>query len=551
MQLRKLAASIVAAATLMGGVTLGVGTASASEGDAITVDNTTKQPLVITSEPGHPETVDGHKFLAIQIGEYASAVETVAPQNGAGRFADSVEVATPDRDLQGSPVTALLKRALNQVDENPEEEGVQNGYAESSYGKSNPENPMGYIAANYLGYGDGHKDITSAIKPWTGLLRDFVTKLTVGNSTFNKIILSGQDTHKNIFDGTGAITSPEGTPAGQQVAEARIDGWGAADDGVAPGVYVIIDVTSGLTTPETAITMLTGTRIAGRTASDTETQSFDLVGNFNAGYSLGNVTVKSDPVVATKTVAKLKPLKNETNPDSIGWWDRNALAATAEAAPDDYVFYHVSLPMPVNVQDTDETYVIDTPAAGQTLIFDQTDVEGRGTLKRVTANFWWKDQDATGSGGLSGVESRNCVKSWTDANGDNQVQAGELTRLANDKFEADGTTRIVFDFGPLLKAARDSDKSKSVYEVSFEYAAHITKTDAGEVTNAARVQRNLVYSKDSVTTVTVTPKKSGITELPLTGGVGIVVFGLSAMALLGVAVFGANRYRSNRRSLRA
>lgn len=42
-----------------------------------------------------------------------------------------------------------------------------------------------------------------------------------------------------------------------------------------------------------------------------------------------------------------------------------------------------------------------------------------------------------------------------------------------------------------------------------------------------------------------------LTELPLTGGVGIAVFGLAAMALLGVAVFGANRYRSNRRSLRA
>lgn len=70
-----------------------------------------------------------------------------------------------------------------------------------------------------------------------------------------------------------------------------------------------------------------------------------------------------------------------------------------------------------------------------------------------------------------------------------------------------------------------------------------------EVT-AAQDPFGLVEVSESKDSVTVTNIKS-ITELPLTGSVGIGLFVVTATVLLGVALFGANRYRSSRRSLRA
>lgn len=308
MNMRKLFAGVAAAATLLGGLALGATTANAKEGEVHDVNQTENYSLTIK---GTEASVNGHEFSAIALGYYDQWVE------GRNGKVASVSVATRDGAFVNTngPLYNDLGKILKNVDEDANEPGVQNGYETSEY----KNNPIGYVAAHYLGYvardNHGNLDITSAKAPYEGALRQFVTQVASLAST-----------------------------------ELKQRGWKTTgENGVATftdlprqGLYLIVDQTTGDVINaagkySASIPMLVGTKIEGR---DLEMQT------------LGEVEVKN----------QLPTIDKKTSSDGKNW------AESTDAKIGDKVDYQISGKVPATAGYSTYTYKIsDTLSKGLTL----------------------------------------------------------------------------------------------------------------------------------------------------------------------------------------
>ena len=569
MRFKKLFAGVAAAATLLGGMALGAGTATAAEGDELTLDTALKKypALSVQSEPGDPSTVQGHKFTALRLGWYRSAIEGATPEGANGTFAKSVDVGTDATTAGGATqdTRTIMNDILKTIDEDPKTDGVQNGYAGSEYETDN--NPMGYIVANYAGYGTTAKDTTSATKPWSGLLRDFVTKLAA-NDDIKKMIAVGHSDYYNIYSNDpNATDDPRDFVLDEntQTATAYIKRGYKGPNGIAgvmPGVYLIID-----TTDPTALPMFTGTKLSAFVGNHYD--FVDVLGNYNEGLDLGNVVVKSNAVKTSKKVAL-------ENADGTLAGD---YATEVTAPKGQLVRYQLTSEVPAKGfesypgEDSWATRFVDLPAKGQTALIkggtNPTDDDGNvlfeGTVPGMKVTFNYENADGT-TGSIESLKSDNLwkVKQWKESGNfapvDGNIQTAELGAWDVDYLVADGKAHLYLGM-PSWKFINEQLPEGAHWTTAVtEYSAVIT-ADSGDVANAFKLFTGDSYdaggmtplTKDATSTVHV-EKKSTVTQLPLTGAAGIALFGVIAAALLGAGAFGAVRMRrqaSAGRSVRA
>lgn len=631
--MKKLAAGIVATATMIGGLAIGAGAANASVGESLDVapvDTNLREDLFVRSAQGAPETVEGHTFTAVRLGTYLGGV--VGPEPGSdsvynSHYASQVNVGTQTySDIDVASVAASI---LNGLDEDSSADGVQNGYAGSDYAKSN--NPIGYVAANYAGYGSTSKDTTSATKPWAGLLRDFVTKIAA-NEQIQSLIAKGAgkgSADYNAWSATGKADADSNT------ATANL--W------VRSGMYLIVDTTEGANT----LPMFAGTKITSANGG----VHYDALGNYNAGMSLGLVNVK-----APDTLAFSKQVKHKDAVDST-------YATTMTGKRNDKITYRLEGNVPQS--EVTKYMFVDRPEIGQDLDMYTFHVFATDDSGTVVKDFGTGAND--GKSGIMDSDVDYRTYRWYDMYGETGVPNDDDLIGFKSNILGGGQDfnnyGFVVDLAPVIAQAReagatkfvvtvdgsitgdpnhesdnlrvdtvtntgwlmqDSETSKkqtvtinlmSPVDVTFTKvaASNVDKklqgaefklsigegqTGALPATTKATSDGNgqVTFSQLGAGTYTVTETKApegylsnalpaftltvntdgtftmegtgafaglvdneakqvknaaSITELPLTGSTGIVVFLCVAVAMLGAAIFGVNRYRSARRALKA
>lgn len=636
--MKKLAAGVVAAATMIGGLAIGASVANASVGESLKlapVDTNLKEHLYVRSAQGAPEAVAGHTFTAVRLGTYLGGVEAADPEgaptdDGDGNvvhYASQVNVGT--QTYADVDIASIAASILGELDEDSSTEGTQNGYAGSDYAKSN--NPIGYVAANYAGYGSTSKDTTSATKPWAGLLRDFVTKIAA-NEQIQSLIAKGAgkgSADYNAWSATGKSDADSNT--------ATADLW------VRSGMYLIMDTTDGANT----LPMLAGTKIT----SSNGIVHYDAVGNYNAGMSLGLVNVK-----APDTLAFSKQVKHKDAADST-------YATTMTGKKDDRITYRLEGNVPQG--EVTKYMFVDRPERGQNLNMYSFHVFATDDSGKVVKDFGTGAND--GESGImdSAVDYR--TYRWYDMHGEQGVPNDDDLIGFKSSILGGGQDfnnyGFVVDLAPVIAQAREAGATKFVVTVDgsitgdpnhssdnlkvdtvtntgwlmqgnetskkqtvtinlmspvdvaftkvaasntdkklqgaeFEISTGEGQTGVLPATTKATSDENgrVAFSKLGAGTYTVTETKApegylsnalpaftltvnadgtftmegtgafaglvdneakqvknaaSVTELPLTGGVGIALFLAVAVAMLGAAVFGVNRYRSASRALKA
>ena len=325
MQLKKLFAGIAAAATLLGGMALGAGTAVAdvTEGQEIEAygqSSSNRVSLKLTAGEGAESLVNGHTFRAVELGDYVSGI---AVSKG---HLKSITTKTYNTEypLDGvKDLPSILDEVLKTVDEDANTDGVQNAYVGSSY--ETAKDPIAYVAANYIGFGEGSKDTTSATAPYEGLLRDFVTALTA-NADYQAYANAGglnQDVAQPITGANGVASFGVYT-----------NGKNPDPRGVNAGLYLIEDITPGATAK--TLPVLTGTKFFSGAEYTGSVQEWDLDGYTAAGYTLGEVNVKPAPNKAPAT-----PVKSIVEAQSVG---KDGLTGSAQVG--DYVKYQITTSVP-------------------------------------------------------------------------------------------------------------------------------------------------------------------------------------------------------------
>ncbi|TPF92185.1 hypothetical protein BW14_09800 [Bifidobacterium sp. UTBIF-68] len=189
MEMRKLFAGAAALATLLGGLAFGATTANAADSTDVAVSATdlaAKQDITIKGD------VEGHTFTAVQLGWFSSATK-----NAAGDALTGVTVETSDYEDFNN---------WQHPDENKFEEllseNLPQGWDTTDTGKYYVGNPAGYITTL-------SNDQENTL--WAGQLRDFVTALAKSDDFQNGIKTDGgiptAGTYTAAEDGQSGVIS--------------------------------------------------------------------------------------------------------------------------------------------------------------------------------------------------------------------------------------------------------------------------------------------------------------------------------------------------------
>nr|WP_236029596.1 SpaH/EbpB family LPXTG-anchored major pilin [Bifidobacterium miconisargentati] len=369
--MKKIMAGFSAAAMLLSGMVFAAGTANASDTEFTPTELSEKQTITVK---GDADSISKHTFKAVPLAAYTAAGKD-DKSNISGVYLET-KGANSNLAADKALYVAIID-SLNSVDEDSDTPGIQNGYTSSEY----VGNPIGYVAAHYLGYlvrdNRGNLDITSSEEPYEGLLRDFVTALAKTDAFRNAIAaatVTGGDNATEAVLGSGepADTNP----------------------GLVPGLYAVTDITENLSDGSTAsIPMIVGTQIAGK--------QFD---GASGEKPLGVVNVKPNkPTIAKK-------IKN----DQGEWGDY------ADCNIGDTVNYRITGKVPNTTGYDKYTYKItDTLSKGLTLLDKNSSSDSAHTGIVVTAT-------------RNGADTPEALTEGTDY---------AVTVTAND----DGTTTFTID----------------------------------------------------------------------------------------------------------
>ena len=482
---RKIWAVATAAATLLGGLALGAGTAHAADGDSIAVQNNPQSypTLTVTSPAGSPDTVNGHKFTALRIGYYQGATEGTAPAGDNGDYAKAVDVRTDATTAGGAAQDTLtiIAGILPTIDEDANTAGVQNGYANSQYASAN--NPTGYISDNYLGYsGTANPTATAALAAALAADANIQKMIAVGNSDYN-----------NIFSGTGA------TDASGQTATAYIERGIRTDGlpGVVQGVYLVA-AADGSTQASIA-----GTELTGTSGADTSLRAYGVLDASGAPLSLGAVT--AEPAAKEPSASDLQVTKQVALQNADGTLD-GGYANEVTATKGQLVRYKATSSAPAEglgkyaVGSDLQQFVyriVDTPSAGQTVITkggeNPTDKDGnvlyKGTVPAAKFTFTYRTADGrtgtvdnvythTGTDNMANYSFR--MGMWEDGGRwgvkDGRIQLSETTAYTVDSFVADGVKSL---YAGISYGDVEPPADATLTAVSFEYSAVITAEPSG------------------------------------------------------------------------
>lgn len=228
---RKVTTSLVVAAFALGGLAaanVGVQNAQAASGS---------QNIELTA----PDVNSVRTVKAYKLGTYNNVVYTATGD------LKSVEVVTTTYDAGSDPALGYILAA-----------------AQTAGGGSavDATNPLGWVAANWLGYGSASNDTTSGRSPYAGNLQDFAAAL------------AGID-----------LTKLDGTPVDVSGLDANTKTITVTD----AGLYLIVDTTS-VTAPEKAsLPIIVGTKAW----NDTQSRDVDFADAGTDGKpELGNASLK-------------------------------------------------------------------------------------------------------------------------------------------------------------------------------------------------------------------------------------------------------------------
>ncbi|WP_169171326.1 SpaA isopeptide-forming pilin-related protein [Bifidobacterium oedipodis] len=304
--MRKLFAGLAAAATMLGGLALGVSTANADDTLAVTADELGQTQSIVLQ--GDAAQLKDHTFKAVLLGAYDGGEWTDASKETLA----SVSVRTETNVLAKVENALKTIEGVKDADDkfiSPdiiEGEGTDavtiSGTAYNDYKASvYKDNPVAFIARYFLGYeatdsgNTDNRDTTSSLKSehYAGLLRDLV-----------EVLGDGDDTVGSVFEGVADATTEY---AERGKATVTISG-------LTPGIYIIMDSSTGdVIEPSqdepskytASIHMLVGTKLAGK---DLEHQE------------LGAVAVKNELIEVNKEILKAK---GEYNEEPVNESDQN------------------------------------------------------------------------------------------------------------------------------------------------------------------------------------------------------------------------------------
>lgn len=406
----KRALGVVAAAAMAvtGAVALS-GTANAAVGDIVTT------PATITINAGDESQFAGRDLKYIKLAEYD--VYEAAGQSSV------LSIHTVDN------VRYYVEKALATAtaDEDP-------------YDADTDGDPMAWIANNLDNSGDA---------PYSGVLRDFVTKL------YNT---EGFDVNDNMSTPTGSDTSRTYTMT-------------------TPGVYLIVDngATAENNAATQAIPMLVGTTIKVKKGSDAKVPGTPTYENDQEyGVLAGQVNLKNELTPVTKTVSGegaipgVGDTRTYTITGKVPNWVGKDLSATADPQP---VF----------------TFT-DTPGKGQTVDYSSINVQ----LVRKD------DVDPGFSAPIDVARDQYTVTQYVAKDTtDPDPQFTETEVNANDdkpaELKADGVSYFVVDLTNYMKDAAVNDDLIGLdvvltYDVTVN--AEAVDLNGGTITNKVKVDNN-------------------------------------------------------------
>lgn len=612
--MRKLFAGLAATATLLGGMAIGATANAAESNYIPASDSDSYNTVLkVTSTEDTASAVSGHTFKAVRIGKYLGGTAADSCTDLASCYAlKNIDVATPTDTAGGKNIATILDAVLKTVDEDADKDGVQNGYIGSSY--ETDKNPAGYIAVNYKGYGTDSKDTTSNTAPaYAGLLRDFVTKLTANadfqaflaaaNTGQNVYTATGADGVADFVKGTKPWTAVNSgiymiidVTEGQDshalpmvVGSKMLDAWGKlvalenedSMSGLAV-VKTVPDVSQKKTVVGDDSAYIGGTvkfQLEGTIPLQPVNNDYYFRDAYGSGLKVTLPTASNANGFEVRVAGVEEPLAYGTGytisnvqdqsdkSEGISWFELHItnpaqyagkkVTVTYEATVTDRILYTSNgaakpgtgcFEMYNRLVAVDESYQTDSTVHVYTYSFefnkfdaDDNPVNG---AEFVVKNDEGKYLAGGPVRGWSLVGDK--ADAWTEeSNGDDYgkvrfdgLKAGTYT--VEEVKTADGFADIKPSFTVRLGDPSGNDASPS-------YVPLFDVTETQDPFGLVEVTTN---SNGDKTGVNVTNIKSVITELPLTGGVGIVIFTVTATALLGVALFGVSRYRSSRRSLR-
>ena len=587
---------------------LGAGTAVAAEGDPITspgnIGNSFDRAAITVQ--GDPSAIDGHTFTAIMLGAYKSAVE-----GKDGKLA-SVDIHT----ATSADITAgenayldpnILAAALANVDEDPNTDGVQNGYAGSQYAADN--NPAAYIATHYLGYASdaapANLDTTSATAPYQGLLRTFVNELSKVSGYQSE--LADAKAAGNKYDFSATATASNG--------KAVLGTEGGFTGPLRAGIYVVVDVTDDSDAASLSLPMIVGTKLNGM---DLENQELGVI-NYKGTDIQQTITLLTDKTVYIGETAKYQlegtvPLNPAGNTYKFinGYGPGLKVIKPTADADNGYVVKVEGVDTPLkygtdytftNVADNTSKY---GGSSYYTLVINEASQYAGKKITvtysaEVNANFLYNYNGVLQSAN-HGFQIYNRLADYAhpnnqhdptvyiysyssefdkvDANGKPVAGAEFVVKNADGKYFTTAAKGLLTDNKADANVYRSGKNGKvridglkggdlvieetkvadGFADFKPSFTVHNGDLAADEPGTVVKYSRTDAQDPNKLVTVSnnaynVTVKNvTSITQLPLTGAAGIALFTVIAAALLGAGAFGAVRMRrqaSAGRSVRA
>lgn len=581
--LRSAAAMVLSAATLLAMGALGVGTANATESPVALAGGNANGSIIIKNGKGHT-------FSLAKLAKYSSATSD-SNTNLTGVSVES-ESTTMDTAVT-TAITAAVPSVASSVDS---------------------DNPVGWIAKNWLGYTvTGSSDTTSSLSPtnsgsYSGNLRKFVTKFastssndslfgttgTANETGTNDVTISGlpvgiymlKDTSTNNpptagFNGSKSIpmlvgttvgsfttlgsTSEHGfgtvelkavTPTITKVASA-LNGTNFTDDNdrdaklptakIGDTVDFKITTTVPVTTDFTSFTYkITDKPTAGLVYDSTFTPTLSVSKSGSASISNGDLSLPSSPAAGTQFTFTFNNFTDQ---------DKFPVGATITLT------YRVKLTTVANVN-----WMMQNNDAELIYSNDQADSTKTATAKNATATkiaLYSIQLHNTNKAGDTAIQGQFKVykgSSTADADQLNFNTNGSLfiyngTNGAQAAKQADSNGKIVFDGLPagtytIVQTSSADGYTKASFRVKIDKNIDGTSTNEFSIDQSDTVNSVTAISQDTTTPNTYNglidvKNINSLTQLPITGGVGVALVVLLALLSAGVVVVTSKIRRNN------
>ncbi|MEE1471957.1 MAG: SpaH/EbpB family LPXTG-anchored major pilin [Bifidobacterium longum] len=520
MKLRKLFAGVAAAATLLGGMAFGATTANAAGTDAATI-------TVNNAQTGY--TYTGYKFATFDNVQGEAPNATSVEVNTVAKWKDAVAAAAAAANGNAAVPTKYAENPAAYV---ATFDAATARKFTDELTKHIPEGEQGTAAKNgVITATEGWFLVTSTTEEKAGKSALVATQITSGNKTYTKITLNAADGQHNI-DALGQFNAKDENVPTPPTKTAEGKGTVNVGDTVNYTITAVVPpAAAGYNTYKYTIT-------------DAASKGLNVA---NANFT---VVVKEGNADGTdKTLAKVTDYTLTQNGSASD--EKGTVTTIAFLNVKDYAGKTIQ----VTYQGVVTSDAVDKVTNTAT-VKNNNDQTGEGTtvVKKLGKFDFTKigvDDDATGLAGaefkVSADNGKTFIKFSQDANG---VYYPDATNGSETLTSADGTGAQKLGKVAVRGLAEgdytvQETKAPTGYAENFKVTFTVTIGKDGEGTLAADKLQQV-----NTTDKTVLNVKS-ITQLPLTGAAGTMLFTVVAVLLAGVAATVFAKSRFTKRALNA